>query len=232
MDKSATGARRAQLMAMYDAMAARFSPCNWWPGNTPFEVAVGAVLTQNTSWSNVDMALDRLRRRDALRPGPLWAMPVQELEECLKPSGFFRLKAKRLRNFLSWLASHPGWDSEPGAGRFEVLRHKDGDTLRRELLAVNGIGPETADSILLYALDRPSFVVDAYTRRLFSRHALVPECIAYEPLRAFFMEALAPDRALYNEYHALIVNTGKEFCRKRRPLCGLCPLGNMLDTTP
>lgn len=216
-------------MAFHDAMASRFSPCHWWPGITPFEVTVGAVLTQNTAWRNVEKALELLRSKDALKPEALWRMPPAELEEALRPSGFFRLKAKRLRNLLAYFSAHPGWDASPGNLSLDFIQAKDDDVLRRELLAVSGIGGETADCILLYALDRPSFVVDAYTRRIFNRHGMVPPDISYEELRAFFMDVLPLDVPLYNEYHALIVRTGHVYCKKSRPLCDQCPLGGFLD---
>lgn len=216
-------------MRYYAAMAAVFSPANWWPGETPFEVAVGAVLTQNTAWRNVEKALERLRAQDALRPEILWSMPVDALEDCLRPSGFFRIKAARLRNLIAYFTGFPGWDRAPGNRALDFLRQRETDMLRRELLAVRGIGPETADSILLYALDRPSFVVDAYTRRICSRHGLLPEDVPYGELRDFFMEALPLDAALFNEYHAVLVRTGHNFCKKSKPLCASCPLGEFLD---
>jgi endonuclease-3 related protein len=209
---------------MYAAMAAHFGPCRWWPGDSPFEVAVGAVLTQNTAWRNVEKALARLREKDALRPEVLWRMPENVLEDALRPSGFFRLKARRLRNFLEYLRSFAGWDAPPGDLALDCLRGETSEDLRQALLRVRGIGPETADSILLYALERPSFVVDAYTRRIFSRHGLLAENSTYAAVRALFMDALPTDTRLFNEYHALIVRTGNSFCKKSRPLCSLCPL--------
>ena len=215
---------RALLMEMYAAMAGSFGPCNWWPGDSPFEVAVGAVLTQNTAWRNVEKALARLRAMDALRPAALWALPLDVLQEALRPSGFFRLKAERLRNLLEYMRSFVGWDVPPGDASLDFMRSRPGEELRRELLAVRGIGPETADCILLYALGRPSFVADAYTRRIFSRHGLLPEDAPYERMRDFFMRALPLDTKLFNEYHALIVRTGNAFCKKSAPLCSQCPL--------
>ncbi len=229
MSKRPGHSRHKRLMRLYEDMAAHFGPCAWWPGDSPFEVAVGAILTQNTAWRNVEKALELLRRKDALRPEALWRMPEEELEESLRPSGFFRLKARRLRNFLAWLSSFPGWDQNPENLSLDFLQKESSEALRRALLAITGIGPETADSILLYALDRPSFVVDAYTRRLFSRHGLLPDNAAYEEMRAFFMDALPKDVPLFNEYHALIVRTGNTYCKKSKPLCSCCPLGYLLE---
>ena len=215
---------RSLLMGMYAAMAGHFCPCRWWPGDSPFEVVVGAVLTQNTAWRNVEKALARLRALDALRPAALWALPPEVLQEALRPSGFFRLKAERLRNLLDYMRSFAGWDTPPGDASLDFMRSRPGEELRRELLAVRGIGPETADCILLYALGHPSFVADAYTRRIFSRHGLLPEDASYERMRDFFMQALPLDTKLFNEYHALVVRTGNTFCRKSVPLCSQCPL--------
>lgn len=224
-----TSGRERTLLRLFDAMSAHFGPSRWWPGEHAFEVAVGAILTQNTAWRNVEKALGLIRRADALRPEALRSMPESELEQLLRPSGFFRLKARRLRNLLDYFAAFPGWDEAPGNLALDFVQHLSTGQLRAELLGVRGIGPETADSILLYALNRPTFVVDAYTRRLFHRHGLVPEDIAYEELRAFFMDVLPEDVPLYNEYHALIVRTGNTCCKKSRPLCGECPLGSLLE---
>ena len=212
------------LLDMYTAMSGHFGPCHWWPGDSPFEVAVGAILTQNTAWRNVEKALALLREQDALRPKILWDMPPEALEQALRPSGFFRLKARRLRNFLDWIQSFAGWDQAPGDLALDFLRAESTADLRQALLLVRGIGPETADSILLYALHRPTFVADAYTSRIFSRHGLLPEDAPYALMRNLFMDALPLDTELFNEYHALIVRTGNTFCKKSKPLCSLCPL--------
>lgn len=224
---------RDTLMPLYEAMAAHFGPCRWWPGETPFEVAVGAVLTQNTAWRNVEKALTLLKAGGPLTPARLLAMPADEMEKALRPSGFYRLKTTRLRNLLEFMASFPDFADD---AELAFMQHRDTGTLRDELLRVKGVGPETADCILLYALGRPSFVVDAYTRRLVGRHALlppgVPPSLPYDGLREFFMKALPLDVSLYNEYHALIVRTGNVFCKKNRPLCHACPLGPFLDGVP
>lgn len=216
------------FMELYGAMSRHFGPCHWWPASSPFEVVIGAVLTQNTAWHNVEKALANLREKKALSPEALWNMELDELEECLRPSGFFRLKAKRLRNLLAWLTEFEGWDASPANLKLNFLRGTGTKDLRRGLLAVTGIGPETADCILLYALQRESFVVDAYTKRIFSRHGFFPSDMAYEDIRSLFMRSIPQDVHLYNEYHALIVRTGNTFCKKSNPLCSRCPLGYLL----
>lgn len=186
----------------------------WWPGDTPFEVMVGAILTQNTAWTNVERAIANLVQARALNPQTILAVSLEQLAEWLRPSGYFNVKARRLANFCRWYV---------GEGEYEVLVSRDTSRLRADLLAVSGIGPETADDILLYAFERPIFVVDAYTRRLSSRLGWTPDAIGYEELRSFFERNLPPDTKLFNEYHALIVRQGKEICRPQ-PLCGRCDL--------
>ena len=214
--------RRGLLLAYYDAMAEALGPSRWWPGDTPFEIALGAILTQNTAWTNVEKAIANLRSADLLDARALSGLPAAELEELIRPAGFFRIKAARLRNFLAFLDESCGLD-------LDLLRTADTGALRRSLLDVSGIGPETADSILLYALGHPTFVVDAYTRRILHRHMLVHEDIGYEELREVFMDALPADPALFNEYHALIVRTGKTWCAKKAGKCAACPLSRYLE---
>ncbi|MCM0754328.1 endonuclease III domain-containing protein [Desulfovibrio aminophilus] len=204
-------------------MLAALGPSNWWPGETPFEVAVGAILTQNTNWVNVEKAIANLKNEGALEPKALSRLSQERLEECLRPAGYFRLKAVRLRNFLDFLKREAGLS-------MEALAQREHAGLRERLLTVKGIGPETADSILLYALNAPVFVVDAYTQRIFSRHGLIPEESCYHDIQALFMDALPRDVALYNEYHALIVRTAKQWCVKKTPRCeGGCPLASFLE---
>lgn len=211
------------LLNIHHAMLATLGPSNWWPGETPFEVAVGAILTQNTNWGNVEKAIANLKNEGALEPKTLYRLPRERLEECLRPAGYFRLKATRLRNFLEFLKDEAGLSMEALVGR-------DLPGLRERLLAVKGIGPETADSILLYALDAPVFVIDAYTQRIFSRHGLLPEDSDYHEIQSLFMDALPRDAALFNEYHALIVRTAKQWCVKKTPRCdGGCPLAPFLE---
>jgi endonuclease-3 related protein len=201
-------------------MEAHYGPTHWWPGDTPFEVAVGAVLTQNTAWTNVEKAIANLKREELLTPQAFLACPNGRCEEALRPSGYFRVKAQRLRNFCAYLV-------ERYDGYMAAMARQPLETLRPELLAVNGIGPETADDILLYACDKPVFVIDAYTRRILHRHGLLPEPLPYEDLRTLFERHLPRDLALFQEYHGLIVFTGKDFCR-RRPQCAGCPLQPLL----
>ena len=232
MRQSTLAKRGKRLLELYGAMRAALGPRRWWPGETPFEVAVGAILTQNTNWHNVEIALARLREREALAPSAMWRMTRAELEEAIRPSGYFRMKAQRLCDFLSFLKAKDGLDGGAAEEELRCLAALETEDLRRELLAVRGIGPETADSILLYAANRPSFVVDAYTRRILGRHGLVPEDIAYEELRAFFMDCLPEDTALFNDFHAQFVRVGHHYCKKSKPLCLQCPLKGFLEHDP
>ena len=216
-----TAPARRLLEDMYAAMYDALGPSGWWPAQTGFEVAVGAVLTQNTAWGNVEKAIAALREAHCLDPRAMRALAEDDLAELIRPAGFFRVKARRLRNLLDWLEKACDYD-------LAALRGRDMAALRDELLAVNGIGPETADCILCYALGYPSFVVDAYTRRIFSRHGLVAENVGYEVLRGLFMDRLPPDAALFNEYHGLIVRVAKQWCRKGKRDCEACPLGGFL----
>ena len=213
--------RHTLLLSYYQAMLEALGPSSWWPGQTPFEIALGAILTQNTNWTNVEKALANLRDRDLLKPHALDALPEATLAEFIRPSGFFRIKAKRVRNFLDFLKKSCALD-------LERLKTWDMGLLRAAFLQVSGIGPETADSILLYALGQPSFVVDAYTKRIFNRHLLVPEDMEYAELRDFFMDVLPPDPGLFNEFHALIVRVGKSWCLKKAGCCTDCPLSLFL----
>ncbi|MDY0225944.1 MAG: endonuclease III domain-containing protein [Desulfomicrobium apsheronum] len=214
--------REAVLLGYYRAMQAELGPSGWWPGDTPFEIALGAILTQNTAWANVEKAMHNLRESGLLEPGALARLNDDEVAALIRPAGAFRVKAVRVRNFLNFL--HEKCDLD-----MDGLRGETVEGLRPALLEVSGIGPETADSILLYALGLPSFVVDAYTRRILGRHGLIPEDIGYGELRDFFMDVLPPDVALYNEYHALIVRTGKNWCAKKAGKCASCPLAVFLE---
>ncbi len=195
---------------------------NWWPAESDFEVLVGAVLTQNTNWGNVEKALTVLKQRGLLTYERLSLLSVDEIAPLIRSSGYYNLKAARLRNLFNLI------DSEY-EGDFSLFQQAELYQLRQQLLSVKGIGPETADSILLYACHKPSFVVDAYTHRIFSRHNLVPEECDYHSLQESFTSSLDEDVALYNEYHALIVQVAKDFCKKKEPLCAGCPL-EKLDT--
>ncbi len=214
--------REALLLEYYHAMLGALGPSEWWPGETPFEIALGAILTQNTAWANVEKAMRNLRERGLLDPRALSRLTDLELADLIRPAGAFRVKAMRVRNFLHFLRGACDLD-------MDGLRTETVEKLRPALLEVSGVGPETADSILLYALGLPSFVVDAYTRRILGRHGLVPEDIGYGELREFFMDVLPADPVLYNEYHALVVRTGKAWCAKREAKCPQCPLRAFLD---
>lgn len=202
------------LMQVYDRLYKAFGPQHWWPGETRFEIMLGAVLTQNTSWKNVEKTIAELKKEKLLLPGKLLKLPEKRLASLIKSCGYYNVKAKRLKNFLKFLA---------GKGGVDKMFKAEPVTLRKELLEVNGIGPETADSILLYAGGLPFFVVDAYTKRIFSRHKLIDEKANYARIQKFFMDNLRRNEALFNEYHGLIVKLGKDYCRMK-PLCQNCPL--------
>lgn len=205
------------LRVAYKKLYARFGPQHWWPGRSPFEVMVGAILTQNTSWKNVEKAIARLREEGCLSPAALYRLRQPRLAELLRPAGYYNIKAVRLRNYTRFYLEEFG-------GSPARMAREDLSRLRGRLLAVNGIGEETADSILLYALGKPVFVVDAYTKRIFSRHGFFPADSDYARVQAAFTGALGRDARLFNEYHALIVRLGKDHCRKTRPRCEGCPL--------
>jgi endonuclease-3 related protein len=204
------------LMAIYGSMFKRFGPRHWWPAETPFEVCVGAILTQNTAWTNVEKAICALKQAGVMTPSALLEVGQEQLAQLIRPAGYFNVKSTRLKAFVSWLFLHHG-------GSLECMNTAEWHRLRAELLQVCGIGPETADPILLYAGSKPTFVVDAYTRRLFHRLGLLPEVSGYEETRTLFMTHLPGDVQLFNEYHALIVEQCKQYCRKK-PLCNGCPL--------
>ncbi len=214
------GVAEPSLTTVFEALLAEYGPQQWWPADTPFEVMVGAILTQNTAWTHVERAIARLRDEAALDAHALLEVGADRLAEWIRPAGYFNVKARRLQHFCRWYVDHGG---------YEALAAWADAPLREALLGVHGVGPETADDILLYAFERPFFVVDAYTRRLFARLGHVPETIAYEPLRAYL--EMAPDMppgrqervALFKEYHALIVAHAKRCCRTR-PDCRACRL--------
>jgi len=210
-------ARRQNLMGLYSRLFQFFGPQKWWPGETPFEVAVGAILTQNTGWRGAEKAVASLKEADLLAPRKMAALPEGRLAALIRPAGYFNLKSRRLKNFVRYLGEHHHFS-------MEELSAASPEKTREGLLGVNGIGPETADSILLYAARRPFFVVDAYTRRVFSRHRLVPPAISYEGLQRYVVTRIPADVPLYNEFHALLVALGKEYCRPRGPRCDSCPL--------
>ena len=205
------------LRTIYRRLFARFGPQHWWPGETPFEVTVGAILTQNTSWTNAARAVHRLKEKRLLHPAHLDRMPTRQLAPLIRSSGYFNQKAKRLKIFVRHL-------QKKYRGRISSMRKIPWDQLREELLSLPGIGPETADSILLYALEKPTFVVDAYTRRILARHSIIPWEASYEEIRALFSEGLPHRVPYFNEYHALLVALGKELCHRTQPECHICPI--------
>jgi endonuclease-3 related protein len=212
--------KNSPLMVIYNRLYALLGPSHWWPGETPLEIMVGAILTQNTAWSNVERAIGRLKEEGALSPSLLHQMDEALLAEWIRPAGYYRIKAGRLKNFFDFFFREYG-------GNLGRMKSQALEVLRPQLLEVKGIGPETADSILLYGLGMPTFVVDAYTHRIFSRHQLIEEDIGYDDLRSFFMDHLPLDPGLYNEYHALLVRLGKGFCKKKNPRCEACPIKEM-----
>jgi endonuclease III related protein len=212
---STTACTRA-LQGIYRRLFHAFGPQHWWPGDTPLEIAVGAFLTQNTAWTNAEKAIAVLRSRRLLSLKRLARLSPVELAPLIRSAGFHNIKAVRLTAFLGWLKK---------SGGLAVLNRMPTPELRTQLLARHGVGPETADSILLYALSRPVFVVDAYTRRILSRNGLIAGDEPYESLRSTFESSLPHSARLYNEYHALLVHLAKVNCRSR-PLCNSCPLAS------
>jgi endonuclease-3 related protein len=204
---------------IYAKLYRAYGPQHWWPGETPFEVAVGAILTQNTNWLNVEKAISRLKQEKKLSAGALHALPVQRLASYIRPAGYFNIKAARLKNFIHLLM-------EEYEGSMKNMKQADMPAMRKKLLSVNGIGPETADSIMLYALQKPLFVIDAYTKRILSRHAILEHDASYETCQDLFYRKLRNDVPLFNEYHALLVRLAKDFCRTK-PLCTGCPLEDL-----
>jgi endonuclease-3 related protein len=214
-----TSARPSDLAAVYARLRARYGHAGWWPGDTPFEVCVGAILTQRTSWRNVEKALDVLRARGLLSYDGLRALPPHRLAPLIRAAGFFKVKSRRLAAFVVFLGREY-------RGDVRAMRGEDPLVLRAKLLSVAGIGPETADAIALYAAEQPLFVVDAYTRRVFARLGHLRGDEGYLGVQRFFHERLPRDPALFNDYHAQIVRLAKEACRTL-PRCGDCPLDDV-----
>lgn len=204
------------LMNIYRKLYKAYGPMHWWPGETSFEVMVGAILTQNTSWKNVEKAIQHLKEKRVLNSEGIYRLQRAQLASLIKSSGYYRIKADRLKAFVNFLFEN--YDGNVKRMRKEKLR-----TLRKKLLGVKGIGPETADSILLYGLGKPIFVVDAYTKRILSRHGMISEQAPYEEIQRLFMNHLPHNKKLFNEYHALLVHLGKTLCKKI-PRCDICPL--------
>ncbi|MFQ5455965.1 MAG: endonuclease III domain-containing protein [Nitrospirota bacterium] len=204
------------LENIYKRLFERYGSQDWWPADSPFEVIIGAILTQNTSWKNVEKAIQNLKEKNVLAPYPLYRLSEMELASLIKPSGYYNIKAGRLKNFLDFFFNE-------FEGDINRMFSKEMESLRKKLLMIKGIGEETADSILLYAGEYPAFVIDNYTRKILIRHNVVGEGVSYQSMRLLFMNNLCHDVQMFNEYHALIVKVGKDLCRKI-PLCDRCVL--------
>ena len=211
--------KRTQIREIYDRLMRAYGPQGWWPGETAVEVAVGAILTQNTAWTNVERAIQRLKAAAVLDWPELHALREDELAELIRPAGTFRVKAARLKGFVRRVC-------EEFNGSLDAMLDGDVEDVRLRLLSVSGVGPETADAILLYAGEKNTFVVDAYTKRILRRHRLIDQETGYESIRRMFLDSLPRRVHLYNEYHALLVAVGKEHCRTRAE-CEGCPLADM-----
>ncbi|MFH1622649.1 MAG: hypothetical protein ABIA97_05985 [Candidatus Omnitrophota bacterium] len=205
------------IVRIYKKLLNYFGRQNWWPAKTKLEVIVGAVLTQNTAWPNVEKAIFNLKRKKLLSIDKLSKVKQNRLALLIKPAGYFNLKAKRLKNTIDFIQKYY-------QGELSNMQRISTLTLKNELLGINGIGPETADSILLYALNKPIFVIDAYTKRIFTRLNKVHLNYSYDDLQNFFMKNFKKNARLFNEYHALIVRLGKDYCKKNKPNCKECPI--------
>ena len=199
---------------------AKFGPRHWWPGDTKLEIIIGAILTQNTAWANVEKAIKNIKKAKALSVNRLSGIPEKNLARLIRPSGYYNIKANRIKNFLKFLNARY-------SSSIDKMFRSDLYKLREELLAVKGIGQETADSILLYAGNKPVFVVDSYTKRIFSRHGFIDKDADYGETQSLFMDNLGEDKGLFNEFHALIVELGKSVCKSKKPFCSMCPIQNM-----
>ncbi len=219
---------KRELRQAYRLMRKRFGHRNWWPGDTAFEICVGAILTQNTSWKNVELAITNLKAAKVLEPRKIYALSHKELAQLIRSAGYFNIKAKRLQNFVNVLVDQHG-------ASLKRLMQGDTNTVRARLLDINGIGPETADSMLLYAGNHHSFVIDAYTKRIFSRHKWCGENADYDDLKSLCSESLnqksrAARLDYWQDYHAQLVGVGNRYCKTRNPLCNECPLKPLLPT--
>ena len=210
---------RDALLDIYHRLYDSYGRQYWWPADTPFEVIIGAILTQSTAWTNVEKAIDNLKAADALDPQSIHHIPVEELARLIRPSGYYNAKALKVKAFVERLCTN--YD-----GDLDKLFALDTDSLRRELLSIHGVGDETADSIILYAARQPVFVIDAYTRRILNRLGLAPAKDSYSAYQALFTDNLPADEKLFNEYHALLVRHGKQVCKKV-PLCNDCCLRSL-----
>ncbi|MBN2395979.1 MAG: endonuclease III domain-containing protein [Candidatus Atribacteria bacterium] len=211
-----------RLLSMHRCLSDFYGPLHWWPGDTSLEIILGAFLTQNTNWANAEKAIQKIKKEKLLSVETLFHLSEEQLSLLIKSCGYYHLKARRIKNFLFFL-------SEKYSGSLEDMFNQDWQILRKELLNINGIGPETADSILLYAGNKPVFVVDAYTKRIFfDRHGYFLSEYNYEQMQKFFMKNLPDDYLIYNEFHAQIVMIGKNYCKRKNPDCFNCPLSKFL----
>ncbi len=209
-----------KLREIYERLYQYFGPRHWWPADTPFEVIVGAILTQNVAWRSAAAAIENLKMANLLSPEAILSCPEEELASLVRPARYHFQKAKKLRAFCGVIVND-------FRGDLDAFLGQELETLRNCLLGIYGIGPETADAIILYAAEKPIFVVDAYTHRIFYRLGYFPERITYREMQQFFMQNLPPDTALYNEYHAQIDALGHHICLKSKPRCGDCPLNDL-----
>lgn len=207
--------KQSRIKEFYNHLLGSYSRQKWWPADSRLECVLGAILTQNTSWKNAEKAIENLKKKDLINIQKLKKIGLSELAETIRPSGYYNQKAKKIKYFIEYFSEN--------YGSFEKMMEKDMNVLRYELLSLNGIGPETADTILLYALEKPSFVVDKYTYRLLNRHGLVPEHTTYQEMQELMVNNIEVNTGIYNEFHALIVKVGKNHCRNRA-LCEGCPL--------
>ena len=208
---------RRKLKLIFRRLYSAFGPQHWWPAEDSFEVIIGAILTQGTNWLNVEKAIAGLKAKNVLSPEKLFRMSSAKISALIKSAGYHNIKAGRIKEFLKFFF----WVYRGDLKKMSQVDHRE---LRKLLLSIKGIGPETADSILLYALNKPVFVVDAYTKRIFSRHGLIQEKADYAEVQDIFMRNLKDSVRMFNEYHALLVKLGKDYCRKQDPKCGICPL--------
>ena len=214
-----TNLTEQKLMSMFHLLLDHYGPRHWWPAETKLEMMVGAVLTQNTNWKNVEKAVANLKQKKLISVKALYSIDIAMLAQEIRPAGYYNVKANRLKNLIYFIVDH--YD-----GNVNKLSSDEVQALRQGLLSVNGIGPETADSILLYAANHPVFVIDAYTHRILYRHNIIADQATYQEMQELFMDNLPADSALFNEFHALIVEAGKDYCRKKS-LCGECPLNSL-----
>ncbi|MFC1624742.1 endonuclease III domain-containing protein [Candidatus Omnitrophota bacterium] len=208
------------MLNIYRLLYNDFGPRHWWPADTRFEIIIGAILTQNTAWNNVRKAILNLKKKGLLKVKALSRISEERLAKLIRPAGYYNIKSRRIKNFLNFLNTVYN-------GNISGMLKTETRRLREELVNISGIGPETADSILLYAGRKPVFVVDAYTKRIFSRHGFVEEDADYEEVQGLFLENLPEDVGLFNEFHALIVEAGKNLCKSKKPLCNKCPIGRI-----